>query len=242
MTQTQGSTVRLLRNALRMQQKEFAALTRCKTATIQSLESGRRRLTPNLAKRIARATGICPDWLRAGNLNAPLIDKWGKPYNALRPTKIPRSMSTPVVHDLAEFAFEISAIDLIAYTVSLILWAYRRDPQLRAEEIIVQLEACCVPAELVSKLELASCLPDKLALLGLNSRIEELQAIITALLPIVSSNLKDHPHLFTSEFGTASDQTTLKVALRKNVKMGAKPFHESSEAERESARPANFKK
>lgn len=60
-------------------QGAFAELVGIPTPTLQSLELGRRSLTPALAKRISLATGVHPDWLLGKRDDCTL--SWGEPYD-----------------------------------------------------------------------------------------------------------------------------------------------------------------
>jgi DNA-binding XRE family transcriptional regulator len=72
-----------LRLALgRMTQKELAALAGCAESTIQSIEVGKLKLSPALAFKISRATGVNYSWLLADDVTRPIINHLGAPYSA----------------------------------------------------------------------------------------------------------------------------------------------------------------
>jgi transcriptional regulator with XRE-family HTH domain len=59
--------VRVRANLGGLNQHDFAALTGCSFNTLQSIELGRLSLSPNLAERIGKATGINPRILLAND-------------------------------------------------------------------------------------------------------------------------------------------------------------------------------
>ena len=72
-------SLRLLRTLFRFRQKEFADYLGISIDTLKALESGRRRLTPKMAARIADKTGVGQHWLLK-NRGKPILDESGHPY------------------------------------------------------------------------------------------------------------------------------------------------------------------
>jgi len=54
-------------------QKRFAELIGCSVHTLQSIETGRLKLSQKLAHRIARETGVAVDWLVGKPPKAPIV-------------------------------------------------------------------------------------------------------------------------------------------------------------------------
>jgi|GEM_PF-2969555 transcriptional regulator with XRE-family HTH domain len=70
-----------LRLALSLNQQQFARLLRRSTASVQSLEMGRLRLSGQLAGEIATRTGVHPRWLMENDLNETPYDMLGRPWS-----------------------------------------------------------------------------------------------------------------------------------------------------------------
>jgi hypothetical protein len=77
---------RLRVETLHIGQKQMADVAKCSTATIQSIELGKRKgkyrltLSESLARRISAATGVGLRWLLDNDLNAPIVNRAGEPY------------------------------------------------------------------------------------------------------------------------------------------------------------------
>lgn len=75
---SEGKTkVAVLRAALGITARDFAALLGRSYHTIQSLESGRLKLGDKLAKTISRVTDVSLDWLTDENETGPPVDRTG---------------------------------------------------------------------------------------------------------------------------------------------------------------------
>lgn len=70
-TSLKRTTVAVLRSILGMKVGEFAELHGCTVHTINSLESGRLKLSEVMAERIFHETGIAPKWLLDDDVSAP---------------------------------------------------------------------------------------------------------------------------------------------------------------------------
>lgn len=70
----------ILRVILGVKDAEMAELLNCARATIHSLESGRLRMSEEMAKRMFHETEISPEWLLAGDPEAPPVSARGEPY------------------------------------------------------------------------------------------------------------------------------------------------------------------
>jgi transcriptional regulator with XRE-family HTH domain len=62
----------LLRDALRMRQKEFAEFLDIKPHILRDIELAKRPLPVSIAHRIARKTGVSEEWLLANQLDIPV--------------------------------------------------------------------------------------------------------------------------------------------------------------------------
>jgi transcriptional regulator with XRE-family HTH domain len=67
-----NTTVRLLRKALGLNKRDFAALVNYSTDTIHSLELERMNLSTRAATKIAQATGVSAYWLLRGCTSYPI--------------------------------------------------------------------------------------------------------------------------------------------------------------------------
>jgi len=70
------TTVAVLRNMLGLSVAEFAKVIGRQVPTVQSLESGRLKLSEKTAQQIALATGIDTAWLLDGDLTAKPVSHW----------------------------------------------------------------------------------------------------------------------------------------------------------------------
>ena len=77
---TLRTTAAKLRSILKIKDLRMAEILDRSIHTIHSLESGRLRLSPELATKIFHETGISLDWLLKGDPNAPPISGRGEPY------------------------------------------------------------------------------------------------------------------------------------------------------------------
>jgi transcriptional regulator with XRE-family HTH domain len=82
---TKKTTAAVLRKLLgtdleAMKDRDMAELLKTSVSTIHSLESGRLKLSPSLAKRMFHETGISLEWLLGKKPEAPPIGTDGKPY------------------------------------------------------------------------------------------------------------------------------------------------------------------
>lgn len=60
----------------------MAEILGCSTATIHSIESGRLKISKNLARKILHETQISPKWLLSGDVSAPPISLNHEPYTS----------------------------------------------------------------------------------------------------------------------------------------------------------------
>jgi DNA-binding XRE family transcriptional regulator len=76
----QRHTLAVLRTLIGFTQKEMAAILECSTPTIQAVELGKLKLSLDLAQRVHFQTGVCTEWLLAGDVTQPPVSTQGKPY------------------------------------------------------------------------------------------------------------------------------------------------------------------
>ena len=79
-TSTRKTTAAVLREILGIKDFEMAEILDRTVHTIHSLESGRLKLSPELATKMFHETGISLDWLLKGDPTAPPISGRGEPY------------------------------------------------------------------------------------------------------------------------------------------------------------------
>ena len=79
-TSSQRTTTAVLRVILGIKDNDMAELIGCGRTTIHSLESGRLKLSEGMARRMLHETHISPQWLLAGNAEAPPVSAGGAPY------------------------------------------------------------------------------------------------------------------------------------------------------------------
>src|SRR6516165_337519 len=86
-----NTTVRLLRKALGLNKRDFAALVNYSTDTIHSLELERMNLSTRAATKIAQATGVSAYWLLRGCTSYPIENdrngRWDLDYFRERQAK-----------------------------------------------------------------------------------------------------------------------------------------------------------
>ena len=70
--------VAILRAAIGISMKEFAALTGRTFYTWKALEAGRLKLSEDLAARISAETSVVMNWLLDDSVTGPPISQWGK--------------------------------------------------------------------------------------------------------------------------------------------------------------------
>ena len=75
------TTSAVLRTILGIKDAEMAELLGCSRHTIHSLESGRLKLSDELATKMFHETGISVDWLLKGDPSAPAIAANREPYS-----------------------------------------------------------------------------------------------------------------------------------------------------------------
>jgi len=80
-TSTRKTTAAVLREILGIKDFEMAEILDRTVHTIHSLESGRLKLSPELATNMFHETGISLDWLLNEDPNAPPISGRGEPYS-----------------------------------------------------------------------------------------------------------------------------------------------------------------
>ena len=75
-------TLAILRLAInaKMTQKELADLLDCSVDTVQSIETGRLRISENMARKISHATAVNLNWLLDDDVTKPIINHYGTPY------------------------------------------------------------------------------------------------------------------------------------------------------------------
>jgi len=78
----QKHTLAVLRVLIGKSQKEMAELVKRSARTIQAIELAQLKLSDELGRQIARATGVNLQWLMAGDIGKPIIDSRGKPYTS----------------------------------------------------------------------------------------------------------------------------------------------------------------
>ena len=69
----------VLRSIIGIKVPEMAELLQCSTATIQSIESGRLKVTDMIAFKMYDQTGVSIQWLQGGDAKRPMTAE-GKPY------------------------------------------------------------------------------------------------------------------------------------------------------------------
>jgi transcriptional regulator with XRE-family HTH domain len=79
---TKKTTIAVLRSITGLKAKCFADVLGCSEATVNSLETGRLKLSETMAQRIFHETGASLKWLLAGDVHALPMGRDGKPYSA----------------------------------------------------------------------------------------------------------------------------------------------------------------
>jgi transcriptional regulator with XRE-family HTH domain len=104
------TTVAVLRTILGIKDEQMAELLGCSRHAIHSLESGRLKLSDELATKMFHETGISLDWLLEGDPSAPAISARGEPYTRAKfdeaqAKKIYYDRPTPKYRNLDAFSF-----------------------------------------------------------------------------------------------------------------------------------------
>lgn len=79
-TSLKRTTPAVLRSIIGIKDIEWAEILNCSTATIHSVESGRLRLSDELARKMAHESGVALSWLLDGEVEAEPISKRNEPY------------------------------------------------------------------------------------------------------------------------------------------------------------------
>jgi len=101
--------VAALRNVIGYNQAEFARLVGCSLATIQSIEVGRLKLSPDLASRIALATGVRVGWL-SGSPTSPIVATSGRSYTKDEFDRVQAEIRRPARKQKERTQFEFSTL------------------------------------------------------------------------------------------------------------------------------------
>lgn len=83
-TSSRKTTTAVLREILGIKDFEMAGILDRKVHTIHSLESGRLKLSQELATKMFHETGISLDWLLNGDPAAPPVSGRGEPYTRVK--------------------------------------------------------------------------------------------------------------------------------------------------------------
>lgn len=123
-TSSQRTTAAAMRVIIKIKHDEMAGLLGCSPFTIHSIESGRRKLSKELAMRMSLETGIAAEWLLAGNPKAPPISSKGGPYSqeVFERTRAERAQ----LDKAGEHWKMFDALDLTARMVAILLNAGTR--------------------------------------------------------------------------------------------------------------------
>jgi hypothetical protein len=79
---TKKTTVAVLRSIIGLKAKCFADVLGCSEATVNSLETGRLKLSEAMAQRIFHETGVSLPWLLNGDVSALVVTGRGEPFTA----------------------------------------------------------------------------------------------------------------------------------------------------------------
>jgi hypothetical protein len=114
-TSLKRTTLAVLRSIIGVKDNEMAEILQCSCPTIHSVESGRLKLSDDLARRVSHETGISLSWLLNGDVKAPPISANHRPftrelYESHRATKtLPAGMEFSPV-EMASFYGQLRAI------------------------------------------------------------------------------------------------------------------------------------
>ena len=98
------TTVAALRNKLEMKTPEFANLVGLSLSAVEKLETGRLKLSTDVAMKISVETGVSEWWLKLGDPAVPPHDQNGRPFtedtfNATRETVEQWGVATPDIEN-----------------------------------------------------------------------------------------------------------------------------------------------
>lgn len=85
---SQTTALSRLRVHLRLKQAQMARIAGCTRSMLQQIELQKKKLPDEIAVRIVGATGISYAWLKNGDPELPMIDEFGRPYDAQRFSQI----------------------------------------------------------------------------------------------------------------------------------------------------------
>lgn len=84
----------VLRSIIGIKVPEMAELLQCSTATIQSIESGRLKVTDMMAFKMYDHTGVSIQWLQGGDAKRPITEE-GKPYTRTAYERVQKAKALP---------------------------------------------------------------------------------------------------------------------------------------------------
>lgn len=84
----------VLRSIIGIKVPEMAELLQCSTATIQSIESGRLKVTDIMAFKMYDQTGVSIQWLQGGDAKRPMTAE-GKPYTRAAYERVQNAKALP---------------------------------------------------------------------------------------------------------------------------------------------------
>jgi hypothetical protein len=93
-TSSKKTPAAVLRSIIGIKVPEMAKLLQCSIATIQSIESGRLKVTDMMAFRMYDHTGISIQWLRGGDAKGPITQE-GKPYTRTAYERVQKAKALP---------------------------------------------------------------------------------------------------------------------------------------------------
>jgi hypothetical protein len=83
-TSKKSTPIAVLRNALgdcEGREDVFAATVQCSVSWVKKASAGLRTITPQTARKVSMATGVCEKWLLEGDPKAPIFERGGvTPY------------------------------------------------------------------------------------------------------------------------------------------------------------------
>jgi transcriptional regulator with XRE-family HTH domain len=117
-TSSRKTTTAILREILGIKDFEMAKILDRTVHTIHSLESGRLKLSPELATKMFHETGISLDWLLKGDPTAPPISGRGEPYTR---AKFDQAQAEKINYDQPNPIFRnIDALGFCARLISIL--------------------------------------------------------------------------------------------------------------------------
>ena len=78
MTSKKCTPIAVLRHTLGAdegQEEVFAATVQCSVSWVKKASAGLRSVTPQTARKVAMATGVCEEWLLRGDPKAPILER-----------------------------------------------------------------------------------------------------------------------------------------------------------------------